>query len=242
VSGRLAELRAPRHGPGVCVRCFNFTREQGHELCFACATGEQHLDAMVPIAYSVAHEQFHHDLVRYKRYADPWVEMAAARLAMLLERFLAMHESCVAATAGIATFDLVTTVPSGEAGRDEYHPLRRIVGDMVESTADRHERLLRRSSATVPPRVFDPARYEAVRPLAGANVLLIDDTWTTGASAQSAAAALKAAGAARIGAVVLGRHLNREWCENDRRLRRIARPLRLSVCALCAAGPEVQAA
>jgi predicted amidophosphoribosyltransferase len=197
---------------------------------------------MVPIAYSVAHEQLHHDLVRYKRYADPWVEMAATRLALLLGRFLVRHESCLAASAGATTFDLVTTVPSGQVGRDEYHPLRRLVGERVALTAGRHERLLHRSNAAVQPRVFDPTRYQAVRPLAGANVLLIDDTWTTGASAQSAAAALKAAGAARVGAVVIGRHLNREWFENDQRLRRIAQPLRLSVCALCAAMPELQAA
>ena len=64
-------------------------------------------------------------------------------------------------------------------------------------------------------------------------MLLIDDTWTTGASAQSAAAALKAAGADRA-AVVIGRHLNREWHENDRRLRGIARPFDWGTCALCA--------
>ena len=242
MSRLLAELRAPRHGPGVCVRCFNFTREPDYELCYACATGEQHLDAMVPIAYSVAHEQLHHDLVRYKRYADPWVEMAVARLALILGRFLPLHEQCVASTAGATAFDVVTTVPSGQIGQDEFHPLRRIVGEMVASTAERYERLLRRSSASVRARAFDPARYRAVRPLTAANVLLIDDTWTTGASAQSAAAALKAAGAARVGAVVIGRHLNREWFENDQRLRRIAQPLRRSVCALCAAAPKVQAA
>jgi predicted amidophosphoribosyltransferase len=242
MSRLLAELRAPRHGPGVCVRCFNFTREPDYELCYACATGEQHLDAMVPIAYSVAHEQLHHDLVRYKRYADPWVEMAVARLALILGRFLASHEACLASTAGATAFDVVATVPSGQVGRDEFHPLRRIVGEMVESTAERHERLLRRSSTPVRARAFDPARYRAVRPLTGANVLLIDDTWTTGASAQSAAAALKAAGAACVGAVVIGRHLNREWFENDQRLRHIARPLRRSICALCADAPKVQAA
>ena len=238
----LAELRAPRRGPSVCVRCFNFTRAPDYELCYACATGEQHLDAMMPIAYSVAHEQLHQDLVRYKRYADPWVEMAAARLALILGRFLAAHETCVAAAAGASVFDVVTTVPSGQIGRDEHHPLRTIVGEMVASTAERHERLLRRSSAPAIPRVFDSARFQSVRPLAGANVLLIDDTWATGASAQSAAAALKAAGAARVGAVVIGRHLNREWFENDERLRRIAQPLRGSVCALCAPVADVRAA
>lgn len=242
MSGFVAGLLAPRSGPGVCVRCFNTTRGQDYELCFACATGRRHLDAIVPIAYSVAHEQLHHDLVRYKRCADPWVEPTTVRLAQILGRFLVAHEACVAGAAGVRRFDVVATVPSGVARRDEHHPLRRIVGEMVAATAPRHERLLRRSDVEVRPRAFDPARYEAVRPLLGADVLLIDDTWTTGASAESAAAALKAAGAKRVGAVVIGRHLNREWFQNELRLRQVARHLSFSTCALCADVPQTQAA
>ncbi len=64
-------------------------------------------------------------------------------------------------------------------------------------------------------------------------MLLIDDTWTTGANAQSAAAALKSAGAGPVAAVVIGRHLNREWHENDRHIRGIARQFEWSRCALC---------
>jgi hypothetical protein len=41
-------------------------------------------------------------------------------------------------------------------------------------------------------------------------VLLADDTWVSGGSAQSAAVALKLAGAARVAIVVLGRHLDPE--------------------------------
>ena len=65
-------------------------------------------------------------------------------------------------------------------------------------------------------------------------MLLIDDTWTTGASAQSAAAALKQAGAGAVVALVIGRHLKRDWHENDRRLRGIARPFDWCRCAFCA--------
>ncbi|MGW2492183.1 hypothetical protein ACWCV9_33910 [Streptomyces sp. NPDC001606] len=45
----------------------------------------------------------------------------------------------------------------------------------------------------------------------GENVLLIDDTWTTGNHAQSAAASLKAAGANSVAIVVLGRRLNIDY-------------------------------
>jgi orotate phosphoribosyltransferase len=84
----------------------------------------------------------------------------------------------------------------------------------------------------VVPRRFDARRFEAVRTLNGEGVLLIDDTWTTGASAQSAAAALKAAGAGPVGAAVIGRHVNRNWHDNDRQLD--ALPFDWSQCGLCA--------
>ncbi len=51
-------------------------------------------------------------------------------------------------------------------------------------------------------------RFTAERATAGACVLLLDDTWVSGASAQSAAAALKRVGARRVAVVVLGRHLD----------------------------------
>lgn len=46
-------------------------------------------------------------------------------------------------------------------------------------------------------------------------VLLIDDTWTTGGNAQSAALALRAAGASKVAVMVIGRHFDRSFgsCE-----------------------------
>jgi hypothetical protein len=55
--------------------------------------------------------------------------------------------------------------------------------------------VLRRSAIAVEERGWDPRRFTAVRALAGERVLLVDDTWTTGARAQTAAAALLTAGA-----------------------------------------------
>jgi predicted phosphoribosyltransferase len=104
----------------------------------------------------------------------------------------------------------------------------------VGPTRERYERLLRRSGLEVAPRTFNIGKFGSVRPLDGEPVLLIDDTWTTGASAQSAAAALAHAGAGPVAAVVIGRHINREWHENDKRLRAIPRPFDWERCALCA--------
>ena len=56
-------------------------------------------------------------------------------------------------------------------------------------------------------RALDPERFRAEQPLTGAAVLLLDDTWASGGSAQSAALALKRAGARAVAVVVIGRHV-----------------------------------
>jgi predicted amidophosphoribosyltransferase len=237
-------MLGPRHGDGVCEVCLNLT--DNYALCYACAHGTQRLDAVVPISYSVAREQLHHALASYKRLDGEVARRLQAQLAAILWRFLAAHERCVAEAIGVQQerFDLVTTVPSGDRTRDECHPLRRIVSELVTPTRDRHERLLERSEHPTDPREFAANKFTPRRDLNGEAVLLIDDTWTTGASAQSAAAALKQAGAGPVAAVVIGRHLNREWHENDRRLRGISRPFDWDTCVVCDAGrlPHAQSA
>jgi len=224
-------MLGPRPGPEVCDQCFNFTR--GYERCYACAHNEDRLDAMAPISYSVAREQLHHALALYKRLGGDVARRLQVELAAVLWRHLAAHEQCLARAAGVDAFAVVTTVPSGDRVRDEHHPLRSIVGELVGPTRARHERLLLRSPAEIAARAFDPHKFEPIRQLDGQPVLLIDDTWTTGASAQSAAAALRDAGAGPVAALVIGRHLNREWHQNDRRLRGITRPFDWERCALC---------
>jgi hypothetical protein len=214
--------------------CFNFTR--GYDRCYACTRNEDWLAAVAPISYSVALEQLHRALMGYKRLSGEVARRLTVDLAAVLWRYLASHERCVARAARVVAFKLVTTVPSGDRCRDCTHPLRRIVGELVGPTRGRFDPLLRRSRLEVGPRRFDVGKFEAARPLNDEPVLLVDDTWTTGASAQSAAAALRQAGAGPVAAVVIGRHLNREWHENDKRLRAVTRPFDWERCAL-EAGP-----
>jgi hypothetical protein len=225
-------MLSPRRGPSVCEVCFNFTA--GYARCYACSHGEQWCDVVAPISYSVAREQLHHALRGYKRLEGEAARRLRVELAAVLWRHLAMHEGCVARACGVSGFALVTTVPSGDRDRDRAHRLRVIAGELVGPTRDRFERLLIRSDQAASPRAFSAERFLCRRRLAGEAVLLVDDTWTTGASAQSAAASLKAAGASVVAAVPIGRFLNREWHENDRRLRGITTPFDWEQCALCA--------
>src|SRR5438445_10218483 len=135
-------LLSPRYGLGVCGVCLNLT--DGYTRCYACAHCEAWLDVVAPISYSVAREPLHRALSGYKRASGEPGRRLAAGLAAILWRFLIEHEPCVAAAAGAGAFELVTTVPSADRRRDEQHPLRRVVGELVEPTRERHERLLRR--------------------------------------------------------------------------------------------------
>jgi len=238
VPSGVERLLSPRHGPGVCPRCLNLTGAAG--LCRACRANQHHLAAVAPISYSVGGEWLHHVIVSYKRDADPSVPDALAAVARLCAEFVCAHERCVAAASAVPEFQLVTTVPSADPLRDLHHPLRRIVGELATPTRDRYERLLVRSQTPAIPRVFDPGRYDATRTLDGEAVLLVDDMWTSGASAESAAAALLDAGASAVAAIVVARHLNRGWRENDRWLRgRAHAGFDSSSCALCASGTSL---
>ena len=223
-------MLAPRRGPGVCRRCFNLT--DGYDWCWPCLHGGHCLDAVVPISYSVSGGPLHAMLAGYKRTCGPQARAFEIRLAAVLSRYLDLHERCIAEAASVERFDLVTTVPSSDRERDAHHPLRRVVGQLTEPVRDRYRRLLRRSAARSQPREFDVARFEICHEFHGASVLLIDDTWTTGANAQSAAAALKAAGATAVAAVAVGRYLNEDWQDNRMRLRTLPRPFRWEPCAL----------
>ena len=172
---------APRPGPGVCRRCFNLT--EGYGWCWSCAHGGHCLDAVVPISYSVSGGALHAMLAGYKRTRGPHARGLEMRLAAVLWRYLELHERCIARAASVDRFDLVTTVPSSDWERDARHPLRRVVGQLTEPVNGRYRRLLRRSAVRSLPRAFDVGRFEICRDPDGASILLIDDTWTTGANA-----------------------------------------------------------
>jgi hypothetical protein len=229
-------LLPPRHGTGVCDICLTFT--DGYAQCYVCATRQPWLDAVAPISYSVAHEQLHHALARYKRLGGETGRRLTVELAAVLWRYLEAHEVCTARAAGCPSgFSIVTSVPprrTADAAGAE-HPLERLVGRLCSPTSDRYARVLEPSSGSAREHEFDRDRFVANRDLTGEAVLLIDDTWTTGASAQSAAAALKRAGATAVGAVVIGRHVKREWRGNHERLRSTSQPFSWDTCVYCAA-------
>jgi predicted amidophosphoribosyltransferase len=225
----MRNLPAPAHG--VCATCKTFC--PGYEQCYVCSHRWPYADAVLPISFSVHMGQLHAVLRQYKDGNSARARAQLQRdLGALLWRFLHIHEACLARACGVRDFDLVTTVPSSDPERDEFHPLPDIVGRICVPTRDRYARVLARSDKEVEPREVDPAKYRAVEHVSGRRVLLVDDTWTTGANVQSAAGALHNAGAEVVGAVVIGRHIHDDYGSNAERLRALPSPFDWTTCAL----------
>ena len=179
--------------PGY-LRCYQC---EGHDLL-----GHGLLaDAVVPISYAVKGTGLAEALWRYKSWPTPSAPAQASVLALVRD-FVNDHGACVWRHAAMPPADRLAVVPTG-CGRPGPHPLLRLAAPCLR---------LPLSPLAIRPgrqgRDLDVHRFQAGQVPGGAGVLLLDDTWVSGASAQSAAAALKLAGAGHVAIVVLGRHIN----------------------------------
>jgi hypothetical protein len=194
---------------GLTCRTCRGPVQPGFARCYQCdvAHGQASgllADVVVPTGYAVKGGQLAADMRRYKSGREG-AEAAAERLRLRLLTFLHGHGTCVWRAAGMPGGPAaVAVVPSGQ-GRTGTHPLAGIVSSCVA---------LPLAGLSVAPARAAHGRGVSVGwlrvsgPVAGEDMLLVDDTWVSGGSAQSAAAALKLAGAARVAVVVLGRHLD----------------------------------
>jgi hypothetical protein len=158
-------------------------------------------DAVVPISYAVKGTAFAASLWRYKSWSAPSAAAQTSLLALLLA-FLHDHGACVWRHAGMPAPGRLAVVPTG-CGRPGPHPLLALCTPYLRLPVT--PLVIRPGEQGRDPNVN---RFSAKRTRSGASVLLLEDTWVSGASAQSAAAALKRAGAGHVAVVVLGRHLN----------------------------------
>jgi len=202
-----------------CLVCRGPLRP-GFARCFQCGRhaelgGGLLADAVVPISYAVKGTPLAADLWRYKSWSAPSA-VARTHLLTLLLTFLHDHGACVWRQAGMLAPGWLAVVPTG-GGRPGPHPLLAMASPYLRLPPIRL--VIRPGSQG---RDLNLNRFRADRVAAGACVLLIEDSWVSGASAQSAAAALKLAGASRVAVIVLGRHVD----PAGRRAGRLAATLR----------------
>jgi hypothetical protein len=192
-------------GAGCCAVCTGPV-QTGYQRCYQCRTHRAEApgllaDVVVPVSYAVGGTRYATAMWRYKSGSAAGAVQAYLRALLLV--FLHDHGPCAWRYAGMPAPSHLAVVPSGR-GRPGVHPLRRL---MAPYLALPWASLAVRPGGEPMCRGLDAGRF-AARPLPEASVLVIDDTWVSGASAQSAAAALKLAGARHVAVVVLGRHVN----------------------------------
>ena len=203
-------------GAGVTCRICA-TPVSGRHRCLTCertyaaaAPG----DIVVPLIYGIKGSESSDVLRGYKDDPQPG---ARARYARIVDRLLylglTLHERCVERQTG-QPIDLRLTIPSLK-DRPGPHPFAAIALRM--NAISQSPRLAPRF-ATMHDHSIS-ARHFLLTPgidLTRRHVMLLDDTWTTGASAHSAALTLRRAGAQRVSIMVIGRWLGPGYADNAR--------------------------
>jgi len=193
-------IHEPRTTCETCARPVD-----GYLRCYKCArhsTLVARPDLVTTVTYAYPGHQSGATMYRYKDPQPPPANVTA--VTFLASYALVVHRACMEAAVGQG-FTHWTVVPSLKQPVAASHPLR----DIVAMAAPGLELGVTRATAVVNPRDVTPANF--VVPdveLAGAHVVIIDDTWTTGGHAMSLAVALKQAGAPRVSVIALARWLD----------------------------------
>jgi hypothetical protein len=206
LAGSLAPacLPVPPAGHGVCVTCLGAVEPSPapSPTCAACRSVAVQLGRplvrVTPVSLTTSASRLHRALCRYKS-DRPDARLHARHLTALLGVFVANHAACVVPGGA----DAVLVVPSLGDRRPAPHPLHGVLAGV--STLPPVLDCLVRGPGTVGHRRASPVGLTCIRPLSGRRVLLVDDTYTSGAHLQSAAAAVTAAGAMVVGGLVAGR-------------------------------------
>lgn len=205
-------LRNPG-GPGTCTRCFTPTTPG--PMCPDCryavtiAGIPDLLGFMSYAGYLDPIAQSGHVMRGYK---NPLIPTGTQRqtVALLSALGLIGHVACPGRLLGTSV-TAWGTVPSLPPKPElPVHPLNDIVRQLARAGAT--EVSLKAAAGLTNPRAINRSHYSVADDAAeGQHVLLIDDTWTSGGHATSAALALRDGGATHVSVLVLARWLKIGW-------------------------------
>ncbi|NLT57181.1 MAG: hypothetical protein GXX79_21990 [Actinomycetales bacterium] len=189
-------------------------------LCGRCATqrrtyGDRLADRVLTLTYVRGRMPSNHQSVytvfAYKNLTHP-VGKCLTDLGLMIKAATALHGDCIAREAG-GPWTVVTFVPSA-ARPGLSHPVSQFVHYVAGASRPETVVLDLGPSAAIADRQVLPDRFavpdHAHATIVGQHVLILDDTWTSGAKAQSAALAVRAAGADQITILCVAR-----WCRYD---------------------------
>jgi phosphoribosylpyrophosphate synthetase len=196
-------VREPLRTCRVCA-----TPVDDFELCWRCR-GHQRTggvaDLVAPLIYAIDTSESAALLREYKNHPVRWVrQRRCSMIGELLRLAMCSHHDCFGSVVGMPV-SLRVVIPS-LTFRPRLHPMTAIaqslglVGDamLLPALDARCDRVVSVDKFTVQP----------AGAVVGRHVLVLDDVWTTGSNAQSAALTLRRAGAAAVSVLVIGRWLS----------------------------------
>lgn len=205
--------RGPESGSGVCSRCQSTEEALGGATCnrtFFLA----YADGQNPGGWS----QSAQTMRLYKEI--PPTELCVEHVHELAFVVTWIHDACMLAVDG--GWDAAAFVPS-RTPREGLHPVAGIARNVARLAADdpasggpyEIKRVALEPGPVNLPRVANADRFAVPDKwrsrVQGKRILLVDDTWATGTSIQSAAAVLKAAGAVSVTGLCVARWLSWDW-------------------------------
>jgi hypothetical protein len=213
-------LGAIMHNPvrqpyATCVVCVAPLSKPTFQTCWECkrhrTLGWRLADRVVALTYSLEGQQSNIDMHRYKeRMSDErrFASDAWQRLSLLVVGFGLWHADCLGRVSKEPVTGVVT-VPSLR-GRPGPHPLRGLTDYLPRSWRQFELMPTVSIDCAASRRSFDPTHFAVKNPstVAKRHLVVFEDTWVRGGHAQSAAAALKAAGASEVTVVTIARRLS----------------------------------
>ena len=230
------------HDPGrTCAVCCGPT--SGGELCSRCVGhreefGARLADHVFILTYVRGWQsrggihQSAHTVRAYKQ--SPPAPKCADDMALMIRAATAIHSDCIEKRSG-GPWSIVTFVPSERRPARE-HPVAELTRQVSRNNGGENRIVLDIGPgfAGQPDRTVQPDRFtvpaEFRERVANRNVLLVEDTWTSGAKLQSAAVALHDAGARIVTALCVARWCNDEWRAHKELLDSCTAPYDALVC------------
>lgn len=199
----------PKDAPDVCPLCRS-GRTRQDRLCFSCErTSAQVLypcELVLPISYYTTPSALRDRMHDYKEHPDPAVrEDQSHSVAAILARYLVEHHDALIARFG--AWDEVVAVPSTH--HDNRPALQTAIEANFPDALGPFTRPIEHGPGAM---TFNQASPTGFIPIAGSAIsgrrmLLVDDTYTTGARLQSAHHGLVAAGSTVVAAIVVTRKI-----------------------------------
>lgn len=224
-----------RRSAETCVVC---TGPAAGLLCPQCRVhremfGDRLADLVVPLTYvqgrTHPRHQSEHHVFSYK--ANRPAPKCMRDLLLMVFAATTLHGGCIARSVG-SHWDAVTFVPSlGRPGRD--HPVAQLANQVISQFSKIGRPTVRPGPGALEvgrtPRAdaFVIADGDGV---AGRHVLVVEDTWVSGAKAQSVAVALKDVGAGAVSVLAVARWLRYDWPDHRALIEDLRQPYDAFVC------------